>query len=148
MQKHCNTTRLLRDAGLRATWQRIAILDLLLSAARPLTAADVHKQVQQDRPLDQATVYRTLRRLQDAQLVREINDPEGAQHFEGACVHQPMHPHFRCLSCERLQCLEVLSFADAAPLIRLAAGYDVQDVAITMTGRCRNCVQADTGASR
>ncbi len=51
-------TRVLRQAGLRTTGPRLAVLDVLERATSPLSHGDV-ADLLEDEALDRATVYRT-----------------------------------------------------------------------------------------
>jgi Fur family transcriptional regulator, ferric uptake regulator len=58
----------IREAGLRATAPRVAVLGVLDGARGPLTHGQVHRRLAAQ-GLDRATVYRNLRDLSEAGLL-------------------------------------------------------------------------------
>lgn len=95
----------IREAGLRATGPRIAVYCLLASADRPLSHTQVVEELN-SQEWDQATVYRNLRKLVEANLARVATRVEGQDRYElrrnGQGPH--LHPHFSCRSCGTVEC--------------------------------------------
>lgn len=98
----------LRESGLRATSARVAVLNALVSAKRPLSHAEVCDLVA-DGGFDRATVYRNLIDLVEVGVANrtdigdhvwrfELVDGRSAQETEG-------HPHFVCTDCGAVSCL-------------------------------------------
>src|SRR6185369_17162653 len=89
---------LLRNAGLRSTTARIAVLQRLRSAKSPLSHAELADELT-PRGLDKATVFRNLTDLTDAGLVVRTELGDHVWRFE---IHdqkhgqQGKHPHFVC----------------------------------------------------
>jgi len=101
----------LRDAGLRATQPRLAVLAALQTAERPVTHADLVRELVAT-GIDQATVYRNLKRLEEVGLVRAASQLGGVTRYElrsGEEVHA--HPHFVCVECEQVQCVPELALS-------------------------------------
>lgn len=91
-------TKLLRNAGQRATPQRITVLESLVEAEEHLTADQVFTQVRDLLPaMTLSTVYRTLERLRDIGLVTETDLGEGVRHFE--LLDSEPHHHLICQNC-------------------------------------------------
>jgi Fe2+ or Zn2+ uptake regulation protein len=70
----CGACSALRDAGLRPTRQRIALLELLDRHERPwVTAEALYSEVfNAHYPVSRASVSRTLRRLEQAGLLKRV----------------------------------------------------------------------------
>ncbi|MDG4832959.1 Fur family transcriptional regulator [Solwaraspora sp. WMMD1047] len=88
----------LRAAGLTATAQRRAVLTLVIGHSRPLTAREVHAELNRTvRHIGLTTVYRVLHRLADAGLLHTF-DLDGQRSYRhcGAAPHQ----HLICTRCD------------------------------------------------
>jgi Fe2+ or Zn2+ uptake regulation protein len=137
--EHYETTDILRSRGLRVTRKKTAILREILSSDHPLNAAELHRRVAERLPIDLATVYRTLNALRENGLLREISDGSGTLYYEIACVHNPVHPHFRCLHCRKITCLGTLSGESEAAVAKYAGGCEIEEISITLSGVCAAC---------
>lgn len=100
--------RVLKDAGLRVTGPRVAVMQRLYEAPAPLSHAELVDQLAAS-GFDRATVYRNLTQLTDAGLVRRADWGDHVWRFElvareGAQTHD--HPHFVCTLCGTRSCLD------------------------------------------
>jgi Fe2+ or Zn2+ uptake regulation protein len=88
----------LREAGLRVTPQRLAVLDALSRHSHP-TADDIYREVAPGHPgLGLATVYNTLSVLADRGQVLVVDDRSGRRYD----LRVEPHQHIRCRSCGTL----------------------------------------------
>jgi Fur family transcriptional regulator, ferric uptake regulator len=129
--------RMLRQAKLYCTESRVAILRVLLEAARPLRQDQIAPQLR-NRTLNKVTVYRTLDSLVDAGLVHRAFTHDRAWHFELAhhCTEKQCHPHFTCTSCGVTHCLMDIS----VPMARIAdKGFVVSRQQVRLEGLCPAC---------
>lgn len=136
-----------RQAGLRATPSRMAVLALLHQATSPLTHAEVAEALD-DKALDRATIYRNLTDLAEAGLLRRADLGDHVWRFEiarpahakpaGVGAHAglgPAHPHFMCTECGEIECLPDMQLtARRAPKAVKANRVEVQ-----LRGVCDNC---------
>jgi Fur family ferric uptake transcriptional regulator len=107
--------KLVRDAGLRCTAARLAVLEHLLRARGPKTHAEVATALA-DRGFDRATIYRNLTELTEARLVSRMELGDHVWRFE---IRRPQagdgtqeeHPHFVCTTCGEVSCLEGVDVA-------------------------------------
>lgn len=88
-----NSVRLLREAGLRPTRQRVRLAELLFGKGdRHVTAEMLHGEaLEADVYLSLATVYNTLNQFTQAGLLRRIG-PDGSRSFFD--TNTSVHPHF------------------------------------------------------
>jgi len=132
---------MIRDAGLRVTAPRVAVLRSLLSVATPQSHADVMDQLSGE-GWDRATLYRNLIDLTEAGLVRRTDLGDHVWRFE---VHREekkhsgaAHPHFMCNECGGVECLPGESVqikpARGAPRALRGKRFDIQ-----IRGRCDRC---------
>lgn len=132
--------RLLRGAGLRVTPGRVAVYRVLAETRAPLTHNDL---VEATRPLglDRATVYRNLVALADAGLLTRTDLGDHVWRFEIPRPHEdahPGHPHFVCVTCGDVQCLDGLEL-ELAALGRAPRALAQRDVEVQVRGVCDDC---------
>lgn len=134
--------RRLREAGQRATPQRLIILSAL-RAGHHLSADEVFERVQPRLPgVNRSTVYRTLELFRDIGLVSDTDLGAGVRQFE---LLQGRHHHLICHRCgERLELDDGL----VAPLraaIRDRYGFAAGIDHLALFGACAACQQAPDG---
>jgi Fur family ferric uptake transcriptional regulator len=86
---------------------------------------------------DRSTVYRILNRFVSDGKLHRIVGSDGKQYFASCSDcgvdHRHDHLHFRCLNCERVECLP-------HPLeLRLPEGYRPEEINATVAGYCAAC---------
>ncbi|MEK7649684.1 MAG: Fur family transcriptional regulator [Patescibacteria group bacterium] len=87
---------MLRKGGLKATKPRMAVLHLLARSKRPESPRAIVEAVPD---IDQATVYRMLKMLEDARIVRRVDFGHTHAHYE--ILRDDDHHHLICISCGR-----------------------------------------------
>lgn len=143
-----------RDAGLRCTAARLAVLEHLLKARGPKTHAEVATALA-DRGFDRATIYRNLTELTEARLVSRMELGDHVWRFEIRRPHaghgtQDEHPHFVCTTCGEVSCLEGVDVAitpkpsrarraGGGPATRSAAGAIGSVQEVLLKGQCSQC---------
>jgi Fur family ferric uptake transcriptional regulator len=83
--------------GLRLTGQRRAILDLLLRSDRHLSQEEMYKTLRGG-GIGRATVFRTLKTLQECGLAAPVVGRDGVPRFE-INRERPHHDHLICVQC-------------------------------------------------
>lgn len=131
--------------GLRITDPRVSVLRLLSGSGRPLSHTEVVERLGTG-PWDQATLYRNLRKLLEAGLVRVTSHVGGVERYEAVDLTEHLegiHPHFACRACGIVSCLPTAAMElPVAEEWRAALrGAEVQFV-----GVCPTC--SGTGTSR
>lgn len=86
----------LRDKGFRATYGRVALLEALGAAGKPLAVEALAERVAGK--LDLTNTYRALEALAEAGLVARIDLGHRHTHYELAAL-APHHHHFVCEGC-------------------------------------------------
>jgi len=59
--EHCDVAGTLQDAGLSQTAQRLAVLEIILQADGPLSAAEILGRTDPGQKINKVTIYRILR---------------------------------------------------------------------------------------
>lgn len=100
----------LREAGLRATAARVAVFKLLSSEGGPKSHAEVVEALE-DFGFDQSTLFRCLNEIADAGLVVRLDLGDQTRRFElrKANEDESTHPHFMCVDCGQLTCMNDFS---------------------------------------
>src|SRR5436189_2907295 len=97
----------LRAAGLRSTTSRVAVLQHVAAAGKPVSHADVADALV-PQGFDKSTLYRCLVELADAGLLGRLDAGDHAWRFELRRSEQHTegeHPHFVCVDCGKVTCL-------------------------------------------
>ena len=126
----------LRQAGLRLTPQRFAILDLLVRAESHPTAEDLGSRLNRRFPrVSRATIYNTLNSLCRSGLVREVYFEDGIARYD---ANLDPHHHFVCRVCRTLEDIPQQA-VEALPASRMTPGYRIETYEVVMRGVCPRC---------
>lgn len=130
----------IRAAGMRATASRIAVLDQLRNATRPISHAEIVGALEGE-PWDRATLYRNLVDLTNAGLARKVELGDRVWRFEDSGSQErhdaALHPHFVCTVCGSVSCLPdaaVTGLDEGAQRARPKRPVEVQ-----LRGVCDSC---------
>ncbi|MBC7854307.1 MAG: transcriptional repressor [Pirellulaceae bacterium] len=97
----------LRAAKLRSTTSRVAVLQHLSTADKPLSHSEVADELVPT-GFDKSTLYRCLVELADAGLLSRLDAGDHSWRFElrrGDGHEGGEHPHFVCTDCGTVTCL-------------------------------------------
>ncbi|MGP1345160.1 MAG: Fur family transcriptional regulator [Phycisphaerales bacterium] len=134
----------LREAGLRATTARLAIVRTLDDADGALSAHEVMERLEIE-GMDRVTVYRTLGSLVDCGLAHKLDpgdrvwrfsleDPNDEPHARDHAVH----PHFVCDECGTILCMD-----NATVEVKLdqaqSERFEIREQETVLRGRCPAC---------
>ena len=131
--------QMLREAGLRATSARAAVLRCLLRANSPLSHAEVCARLDQH-GYDRATIYRNLMDLADAGIARRSDHGDHLWRFELAdrAHDDDAHPHFVCTDCGEVSCLPEGAI-DVNPVRGVPRSLREAKIEIQVRGVCNAC---------
>jgi len=131
----------LREAGLRATSARVAVLRYFLVNPGSLTHADLVEGLA-GQGWDRATLYRNLTDLTEAGLLKRSDMGDHLWRYELLTAESHTsehHPHFMCLECGEVSCLPEGAIAVTADP-RLPRSLQKGSVELQVRGICDNCV--------
>jgi len=135
-------SEMLHSHGLKATGQRVFILDALHRMGGAADARELFESLGGAAAIHKTTVYRNLHRLEDAGIVRSFFDGKGAFRYHLTCKHgTSVHPHFVCSRCGELHCLGPVDLSSVWNLLSRQRGFLVEDADVRLTGLCRKCQQ-------
>jgi Fur family ferric uptake transcriptional regulator len=130
----------IREAGLRVTQPRLAVLQVLEKQRGPLSHADLISALD-GQGFDRVTLYRNLNDLADAGIVARTEVGDHVWRFElrkQAEAHTGLHPHFTCTDCGSVACLP----GDAVQISRsgrVPKAVREHTVEVSLRGVCDRC---------
>ncbi len=132
----------LRGQGGRMTSQRRLILETIESFSGHPTAEDIYKRAHQyDATLNLSTVYRTLRWLEEVELIspRHFNEESRSDRYD---PNKPgEHYHFRCQACGKIIEFDDELVDQIADRFEAQLGARIANVSLVLYGTCRECSQ-------
>lgn len=136
----------LRSKNLKHSKPRSDILNVFLVSEGHLSAQELYDQVKQKNPrVGFATVYRTLKLLEECGLARSMDYGDGTQRYE---PDRFQHHHIICTSCNRT--VEFLSPELEALIQNVQESHEFipQTHAVRILSMCRDCRQTPPSPSR
>lgn len=138
---------LLRKKGLKATTQRLLVLELM--AKRPgqhLTAEEIYGVAADRCPkIGLATIYRTLQVLADLGVICKVSFDDGFARYElGGLENGALHRHHHviCKRCGSVLSCESDLLAALEQAVLKCSGFLVTDHEVKLRGYCRECQKA------
>lgn len=133
---------ILRDAGLKCTPGRMALLELLLEEKKPLSQQEIARGLV-GVDFNYVSIYRSLDAFLKAGIVHRVEAGDRTWRYAlcGCGSHRHCHPHFICRECGRVECLsdfQGAGFKEDLPEDYLP-GYVVEERELYLRGLCRDC---------
>ena len=132
-------TLALKEAGMKATPKRLAILDMLDSESAYLSPEDIWKRLR-DRfdSLGLPTVYRNLEELEASGVISKVIHPN-RQLYYYLCRNREHHHHFVCLSCRKVEDTPSCGIEALEREVTLKNGGKVLSHILQLNGLCGCC---------
>ena len=132
--------RLVR-AGLRATRQRLLVLETLAAEPHDATAQEIYSRLRQSgEPVGLATVYRTLSLLSEHGVVDEFAHRPGETCYR--LCGEGHHHHLVCSRCHGVAELERCEVDDWLGKAAREHGFTPTTHTLEVTGLCAECQAA------
>lgn len=124
--------------GLKSSTRRDLILETLANIGRHVTAEELLRAVRiRDPRVGAATVYRTLRVLQDSGIVTERHFEGGATLFE--LIGDQHHDHLICTNCKTIVEFEDEAIEREQERIANSHGFELVTHRHELYGLCPRC---------
>lgn len=140
MNKTTEWLKCLQENGYRLTAPRQIVVEVIAESQRALNPFEVHEIARQRYPrLGLVTVYRTLEKLEELNLIQRVHQPSGCQAFvSAACGHQHL---LICRDCGRVEFFEGdgKGIEELIDEISRRSGYVVGDHWLQLFGTCADC---------
>lgn len=119
----------------RNTAAKQMVLEILRDANTALSQDSIEKKVAGE--MDRVTIYRVLNSFCEDGITHRITSDEGKYYFAicNGCTgkHAHNHIHFRCNSCDKVECI-----GDDLPVL-LPKGYRAESFNCWISGYCSSC---------
>lgn len=130
---------MLKEAELRVTSHRFAVLSYLARVNQPATVYEIMETLRKKNDIDQATVYRNLSSLYEAGLIRRLDFNHGHARYEletGRASHMLV-----CSKCELIERIEGVSIDDVIKKMSKKSKKfkNITTNSIEIYGVCKNC---------
>ena len=136
--------RYMGQHGLKTTRQRSLIIDTFFQVGGHLSVEELWSRVRQrDRKVSVATVYRTMKLLNDCGLAHARNFGDGQTRYEGVGHH---HDHLICTQCGTIVEFENDRIEALQDRVARQHGFKVNSHKMELYGLCATC-QASLGKS-
>ena len=127
---------LLKQYRLKATPQRIAIVDLMQRAGH-ISIDELYEAIKQKfASISLATLYKNIHSMMDVSLIREVKVSGCKTKYE---IEKASHAHVMCKQCGELKDIPL----DPSSLLQNGglniAGYKADDISIVISGICPDC---------
>ncbi len=127
----------LNASGMRMTAERQIVVDAIFSSHEHFDADQLIERLR-DRPVSRSTIYRSLKELDKAGLIRKVarrDDREIWEHDYG----YPQHDHFICQSCGELIEFQNESINKLLSQVAQAHGFRMEGHRLEAYGLCAEC---------
>lgn len=137
MKQIINYRKKLLDVGLKATSQRLKILEVFYSQVKPIIAEDLLKILSKNK-FDLVTVYRTINTFEQVGIIRRVDMREKAIRYEIADDH---HHHIICVKCKDVEDVFLENDLDKQEkIISQTKKFKVLNHSLEFFGICRLCI--------
>jgi len=130
--------QLLKNHTLKATPQRLCILDTLQECGHA-TLEDVQKIISKKFPtLSLSTIYRNLNEMLQKNIVSEVKIANKKDYFE---LKKDKHVHLVCQNCGKIEDFEIAT-DDISKQIETQTGDKVLNDTLSFDVICKDCLSA------
>lgn len=131
--------RYMTEHGLKSTRQRSLIIDTFFEMAGHLSVEDLWTKVRAlDNKVSVATVYRTMKLLNECGLAHARNFGDGQTRYEAA-IGRHHHDHLICTRCGTIVEFENDRIEQLQDAVARKHGFTVTSHKMELYGLCRNC---------
>jgi Fur family ferric uptake transcriptional regulator len=137
--------RALRARGLRISTARRMIVNVLFEANGPVSAQQIAGGLRQT-PLDLASVYRNLEKLEEIGVVRHFHAGHGPGRY--VLVGGGEREYLACDRCGAIEEIDRGELDELREDVHARFGYEVRFTHFPMVGLCPRCAEGEGGGGR
>lgn len=132
------STKQLKDQGLKVTGGRLGLLDIFKHAKKPLTVKDIAKQFKLLGKIDLVTLYRNIEQLATLGIIKKIRIADNEAHYELSTSH---HHHLICTNCGKIVDIKNCAVKNIISQKNISAlGFKkITDHSLEFFGLCKIC---------
>lgn len=132
-----NIERMLEQAGIKPTSNRILVLRTIVESDRPLSLIDLEAELVS---LERSSVFRVLTLFLEHGIIHAMEDGRGVVKYEickgdGEGSMEDLHAHFYCESCHQVFCFKTIH----TPIVELPEGFSIHSINYMLKGLCPQC---------
>lgn len=132
-----NYATIIKQAGLKATPQRLAIYEYLVNTDCHPNAETIYKGLEETTPgMSLATIYKTLESFKKNRLVMELNMGDGFARYD---ARTSSHSHILCSKCGRVYDLFLPEITNIKEHISNLTNFKLNDERLVFYGICPSC---------
>lgn len=138
-QKYMNPTILeLRNKGFRITKIREAVVSILSSITKPITASEISSGIyKKDLSANKTTIYRELEFLRKQNMIDEVEFGDGKKRYE---INNGHHHHIVCVDCGAVSDINFdVDLAQHEREISKQTDFKILEHTIEFFGLCKKC---------
>jgi len=117
-----NIEELIKDTNIKLTTARVALLEILKKADKPLSYDDIKNNIS----MDKATFYRNMSKFEGEGILNAFESNDKKRYFE---LKLHPHAHFVCVECNKLECIKSLDIE--------IPNHEINNIIIN--GKCPEC---------
>lgn len=122
---------------MRNTKQKDLVFDIISNSYNHLTANQTYDEaIKMKKNISLGTIYRILNQLADNHQIIRITTKSGIDHFDR--IPTKRHSHFICDNCDKIVDIFKTDYKFNEDELN---GYQVNDIEITFTGICNECMK-------
>lgn len=128
---------LLQQAKLKATNERLALLEVLSKSSKPLSVRELADKLKKSK-IDQATIYRNIDSLTKNGLVRLVNFQHDHNHYE--LEDSKHHHHLICENCGKVVDVSKCDTGKIEAQVKALGNFaTINKHALEFFGLCKPC---------
>ncbi len=146
MKKLDQWLEILEQSGCRITLPRRVIIETILNSPRALEPVEIFDLGRKTDPgIGLVTVYRTLEKLEELNLIQRIHREDGCHMFMPAVEG---HQHYLvCTACGKTTCFQGDDLRTLFSSVESNTGYKVSDHWLQLFGICPECKAVHSSGS-
>lgn len=132
----------LQGSGYRLTAPRRALVEVMAGSSKALGPNDLYELGRAQCPgLGLVTVYRTLEKLEELDLIERVHLPDGCHRYlRAAQGHQHM---LLCTHCGQVAYFAGDELGGLFQRVAADTGYEVEEHWLQLFGQCPDCARVD-----
>ncbi len=129
-------TDLLTKNGLKVTAARMAVLETLKKADKPVDSQYLIDELSETLGVDRVTIFRIVNALTEKDIIRKLEFREGKSRYE---LNTKDHHHIICEKCGKIEDVLGCGVKELEEEIGKKTGYIVKRHSLEFYGLCSDC---------
>lgn len=125
--------------GLKVTAARLAVLETLQKADKPVDSQFLIEELQESLGVDRVTIFRILNMLSEKDIIRKLEFREGKSRYE---LNRGDHHHVICEKCGKIEDVTRCTIGSWQEDIEKNKGFLVKRHSLEFFGLCSDCQKA------